>query len=188
MVFCNSTSCGWACMSKRRVVSNSCPSSRAMETSRALLPKIGSPIGAHRLREGLDGMLRRHEGEFVMQLRHLAVIALQETGQSSGHEPAHARIQPPHDAEIHRRQPPLRIDEQVAGMHVGMKETVAQRLGQEAAHHQHRDLLGIGPAAAIAAVSRSGMPSIHSLVSTPAEVRLQSICGTRNSASPRVRS
>ena len=44
MVFCSSTSCGWACMSKRRVVSNNCSSSRAIETSRALRPKIGSPM------------------------------------------------------------------------------------------------------------------------------------------------
>ena len=29
-------------------------------------------------------MVRRHKGEFVMQLRHLAVIALQETGDVDG--------------------------------------------------------------------------------------------------------
>ncbi len=48
--------------------------------------------------------------------------------------------------------------------------------------------MGSRPAEASAATSRTEIPSIHSLVRTDAEVRVQSICGTRNSASPRVRS
>ena len=63
MVFCSSTSCGWACMSKRRVVSNNCPSSRAIETSRGALAEDRLADGAQGLGEGLDRMMRRHEGE-----------------------------------------------------------------------------------------------------------------------------
>ena len=57
-------------------------------------------------------------------------------------------------------------------MHVGMEKAVAQRLGQKAAHQSQRDLLGIVTGGAQQRRrSRIGMPSIHSLVSTRAEVR-----------------
>ena len=101
--------------------------------------------GTQGLGKRLDRVLRRHESEFVVQLRHLAIIALQKARQRAGHEAAHAGVQPPHNAEIHRYQPTLRVDKQIAGMHVGMEEAVAQRLCEKAAHHQHRHLFGVAP-------------------------------------------
>ena len=63
--------------------------------------------GAQGLGEGLDRMLRRHESEIVMQLRHAAIIAREEARQRFRHEAAHAGIEPAHDAEIDRHQAAL---------------------------------------------------------------------------------
>jgi len=101
--------------------------------------------GAQRLGKGLARMTGGHEGELVMQVGDAPVIARQKSRQRARHEAAHARIQPPHDAEIHRRQPPIGVDEQIARMHVGVEKAVAQRLGQKAAHDQHRHRPGIAP-------------------------------------------
>jgi hypothetical protein len=85
-----------------------------METSRALRPENRLADGAQRLGEGLARMMRRHEGKFVMQLGHLAVIALQESRQGAGHEsgayPASSRPMMPKST---CRQPPLIVDEQI---------------------------------------------------------------------------
>ncbi len=74
-----------------------------------------------------------------MQLRHPAIIAGQKARQGPGHETAHAGIQPPHDAEIHRHQPAFPVQEEISRMHVGMEKAVAQRLGEETAHQGQRD-------------------------------------------------
>ena len=42
-----------------------------------------------------------------------------------GEEQPLLRPEPAHDAEIDRDQPALRVDEQIARMHVGVKEAVA---------------------------------------------------------------
>ena len=48
--------------------------------------------------------------------------------------------EPAHDAEIDRNEPPLVVDEQIARMHVGMKEAVAQRVAQEGLDQRAREL------------------------------------------------
>ncbi len=93
--------------------------------------------------------------------------------QDLGQEPPLLRAEPAHDAEIDGAEPALRIDEQVSGVHVGMEEAVAQRMPQEGLDHD--------PAQGDAVVARlprspsmalSGMPSIHSMVSTSRAVAL----------------
>ncbi len=65
---------------------------RAIERSRTDLPKIGSPMAAQRLGESLQRMMRRHEADVEMDLRHALVVARQEPGQGLGHEPAHGPV------------------------------------------------------------------------------------------------
>ena len=64
---------------------------------------------------------------------------------------------------------PSRVDEQIARMHVGVEEAVAQRVAQEGLDHAcGRAPAGRSPRASSAARSCSGVPSIHSSVSTSA--------------------
>ena len=61
------------------------------------------------------------------------------------------------------------VDEQIARMHVGVEEAVAQRVAQEGLDHRAAELLaGRSPLASSLARSVSGVPSIHSSVSTSA--------------------
>ena len=55
------------------------------------------------------------------------------------------RTEASHDAEIDRHQLAGVIDKQVAGMHVGMKKAVAQRMAQEGLNHRAREALEIQP-------------------------------------------
>ena len=91
--------------------------------------------GAQRLGKRVHVVHVRHEAHLEMHFGHALVIARNEAAQSLGQEPPHARVQPPHDAEIDRAQSPLGIDEQVSRVHVGVEETVAQRLCQERLHY-----------------------------------------------------
>ena len=64
---------------------------------------------------------------------------------------------------------PSRIDEQIARMHVGVEEAVAQRVAQEASGSPRApSCRQVEPVASSAARSCSGVPSIHSSVSTSA--------------------
>ncbi len=71
----------------------------------------------------------------------------------------------------------VRLDEQIAGMHVGMEEAVAQRVAQEGLDEVGGDRLEIVAGGASAATSDILMPSIHSSVSTSRPVRTQSTDG-----------
>ena len=107
IVFCSSTSCGCICMSKRRVVSNNCCSSFAIDTSRTVRPKIGSPMARRACANVSMGCVCGHKAGVVMHLRHRAVIAREEAHQRFGHEAAHGGIEPAHDAEIDRDEAAL---------------------------------------------------------------------------------
>ena len=63
------------------------------------------------------------------------IIAGDEAVKNFGEEAAFLRPQPAHDAEIDRDQFAVGIDEQIAGMHVGVEKAVAQRVAQEALNH-----------------------------------------------------
>ena len=70
-----------------------------------------------------------------MHLGDAAIVAGDEAQQDFGEEAPLLQAEPAHDAEIDRDQPAGIVEEQIAGMHVGMKEAVAQRVAQEALDH-----------------------------------------------------
>src|SRR5450759_2115847 len=119
MVFCSKRSSGRMRMSNRPVTSNSSISSFAIEMSSAVRLWIGSPMV-------------RHIAGVEMHLRGAHIIAGDEAEQDFGQEAPLLRPQPSHDAEVDRDQPAFVVDEQVARMHVGVKEAVAQGMAQEA--------------------------------------------------------
>ena len=55
--------------------------------------------------------------------------------QDFGEEAPLLQAEPAHDAEVDRDQPAGIVEEQIAGVHVGMKEAVAQRVAQETLDH-----------------------------------------------------
>ena len=71
--------------------------------------------------------------------------------QDLGEEQALLRAKSAHDAEIDRDQVAVGIDEQIAGMHVGMEEAVAHGVAQEALDHGAADVGRSKPLAASAA-------------------------------------
>ena len=81
--------------------------------------------GADRLRETLHRMVARHVAGVEMDLRGALIVARDEAEQDFGEEAALLRAEPAHDAEVDRDQPAVGVDEQIAGMHVGVEEAVA---------------------------------------------------------------
>jgi len=80
-------------------------------------------------------MMPRHIAGLEVHFGYPAVIAGDEAQQDFGEEAPLLQPEPAHDAEIDRHQPAGLVEEQVTGMHVGMKEAVAQRVAQEALDH-----------------------------------------------------
>ena len=66
-----------------------------------------------------------------MHLRHAPIVPRDEAVQDLGEEAPLLQAEPPHDAEIDGDDAALIIDEQIAGMHVGMEEAVAHGVAQE---------------------------------------------------------
>ena len=91
--------------------------------------------GADRLREALDRMMPRHVAGVEMHLRGAMIVAGDEAEQDFGEEAPFLRPEPAHDAEVDRDQFAVGVDEQIAGMHVGVEEAVAQRVAQEILDH-----------------------------------------------------
>ncbi len=106
-------------------------------------PWIGSPIGAQRLREHLDRMMRRHVARPEVHLRRAPVIARDETVQDLREEPALLVPEPAHDAEIDGDDVARLVDEQVALVHVGVEEAVPHRVREETAEHDEAERLEI---------------------------------------------
>ena len=78
------------------------------------------------------------------------IIAGDEAEQDLGQEAPLLRAEPAHDAEVDRHQPAVVVDEQIAGMHVGVEEAVAQRMAQEVLDHraaERRQVEALGGAA-----------------------------------------
>ena len=86
---------------------------------------------ANGLREILDPMHTRHIAGFEMHFGHAAVIARDEAIEDFREKPPLVEAEAPHDAEIHGGQPSLRVDEQIALMHVGVKKAVPHGVAQE---------------------------------------------------------
>ncbi len=70
-----------------------------------------------------------------MHLGDAAIVARDEAQQNLGEEAPLLHAEPAHDAEIDRHQPAGIVEEQIAGMHVGMEEAVAQRVAQKTLDH-----------------------------------------------------
>ena len=184
MVFCSSSSSGRVRMSNRPVTSNSSVSSFAIEMSSAVRLWIGSPMARIACAKLFDRMMPRHIAGVEMHLRRALIVAGDEAEQDFGEEAPLLRPEPSHDAEVDRDQPAVVVDEQIAGMHVGVEEAVAQAHGAGSSGSPLRPSAGRSkPLAASAARSLSGVPSIHSSVSTSRAVRSQSTAGTRKAGS-----
>ena len=76
-----------------------------------------------------------------MHLRGAVIIAGDEAVEDLGQKAPFLRTEPAHDAEIDRHQLAVVVDEQVAGMHVGVEEAVAQRVAQEGLDDRAAELL-----------------------------------------------
>src|SRR5262249_34106123 len=139
--------------------------------------------GADRLREAFDRMMPRHVAGLEMHLGGAVIVAGNEAEQNLGEEAPFLLPQPAHDAEVDRDQVARVVDEEIAGMHVGVEEAVAQRLAQKGLNHRAARLVRSKPLASSRARSESGVASIHSSVSTSRAVRSQSTAGTRKSGS-----
>ena len=133
MVFCSSTSSGRRRMSKRAVISNSWPSSRPIETSRALQAEHRLADRAQRLGERGLVVVGGHVAGLEVHPGDPHIVAPQEAPEDLGQVAPLAGSQPADDAEVHRRQPRRRGDEQVPLVQVGVEDAVVQRLGQEGA-------------------------------------------------------
>ena len=77
----------------------------------------------------------RHVAGLEMHLGGALIVAGDEAVEDLGEEAALLRPEPAHDAEVDRDQLAVVVDEQVAGMHVGVEEAVAQRVAQEGLDH-----------------------------------------------------
>src|SRR3954454_24065059 len=80
-------------------------------------------------------MMPRHIAGLEMHFGDAAIVAGDEAEKNFGEEAALLQPEPAHDAEIDRDQPAGTVEEQVARVHVGMKEAVAQRMALEALDH-----------------------------------------------------
>ena len=87
--------------------------------------------GAHRLREFLDAVMRRHVAGFEMDGGSAIVIARDEAVQDFREKAALGQAQPAHDAEVDGDDLAAVVDEQIALVHVGMKEAVAHGVAKE---------------------------------------------------------
>ncbi len=118
-------------MLKRREVWNR-PQQHLAEGN--LLQRFVEDRLAHRANRGLELVhagLRRNPAGLDVDLRHAPVVAPEE-GEEVLRQVILVHLgERAHDAEIQRDVTPVRRDEDVAGMHVGMEETVAEHLGEE---------------------------------------------------------
>ena len=133
---------------------------------------------ADRLREILDPMDGAAHSPPRNAPRPRAVVARDEAIEDFGEEPSLLEAEPTHDAEIDRDDAPLRVDEEIALMHVGVEEAVAQRMAQERLDQRRAELRRIESELGERDRDRTAAtPSIHSIVSTSRVVRSQSIFG-----------
>ena len=116
-------------MSNRPVTSNSSVRSFAIEISSAVREWIGSPMARIACAKSSTLWIARHIAGLEMHFGDAPVIARDEAVEDFGEKPALLEAEPPHDAEIDRRQAAVAVDEQIARMHVGMKEAVAHAHG-----------------------------------------------------------
>ncbi len=99
--------------------------------------------GARGLGEGVDRLVRRHVAGAEMHFGDLAIVAVEEAQQHVGEEIARALVDAAHDAEIDRDHRAIGGHEKIAGVHVGVKEAVAEDLAEKAARGAADDFVGV---------------------------------------------
>ncbi len=82
-----------------------------------------------------------------MHLGRAPIVAHQKAVKNFGEEPFFLRPEPPHDPEIDRNQRPVRLHEQIALMHVGVKKPIAHGVAQKGADHMIAERLAVDPGA-----------------------------------------
>src|SRR5690606_9997642 len=87
--------------------------------------------GSKRLCERSNVVMRRHVPCFEMHLRNPTEISRDEAVEDLGQETALLLANPAHNAEINRDDGTILLDEEVAGMHVGVEEAIAQCVAQK---------------------------------------------------------
>ena len=83
------------------------------------------------LREILDPMHARHIARLEVDLRHAAVIALDEAIEDFREKAPLFQTEAAHDAEVHHCETPLCVNEQISLMHVGVEKSVPHRRAQK---------------------------------------------------------
>ena len=103
--------------------------------------KLAHRLAAHRLAhraqgrgEFVDRVMRGHILRLEMDFGDAAVVAGGQAIEDFGQPLPRAAVDPAHDAEVDRGDGPVRLDEQVALVHVGMEESGADRLAEEGEH------------------------------------------------------
>ena len=166
-VFCSSTSCGWISTLKRREVWNRRSSTWPSEMSFSGRSKFGSQHGADRALELVDAGVRRHPAAFDVQLGHALVVAPEE-GEEVLRQVVLVELgQRADDAEVERDVAAegcrLDADLDVARVHVGVEEAVAEHLREEDRHAVARQLLDVdaGLAQALDLADRHAVHALH---------------------------
>src|SRR5215471_9697805 len=81
-------------------------------------------------------MVWRNVSGLEMDLGSTMIVAGDEAVEDFGEEAPLLGAEPSHDAEINRDELAVVIDEQVAGMHVGMEEAVAHGVAEKGLDHR----------------------------------------------------
>ena len=99
--------------------------------------------GAQRGREFVDIVMRRHILRLEMDFGDAAVIAGDQPVEDFGQPHPRAAVDPAHDPEIDRRDPPVGKREQIALVEVGVEKAVDHRLAQEGADEDRGERLAV---------------------------------------------
>src|SRR5260370_18080076 len=79
--------------------------------------------------------MARHIAGLEMHFGNASIVAGDEAQKNFREEAPLLLAEPAHNAEIDGNEAAGIVEKQVAGMHVGMKEAVAQRVAQETLDH-----------------------------------------------------
>ena len=176
-VFCSRISCGWICIWKRRATSNRCSSTSAEGNVLERLVEDRLADRAHRGFELVHARAGGHPAALEVQHRDPAVVALEEGEEIPGEIELVARVERADDAEIDGRVARIRrvadVHEDVAGMHVGVEEVVAEHLGEEDLSRRSRRACGMSvPSSRSRATSEiwHAVNALHHHDVAPAEV------------------
>src|SRR5262249_27094699 len=99
-----------------------------------LLQRLVEDRLADRTDRGLefaDARIRRNPARLEVYLRHATVIAPEEGQEILRKVVLVDLVKRAHDAEVQRDVSPVRGNQDVSGMHVGMEESVAEHLREE---------------------------------------------------------